>query len=95
MPKHRGVFDRMKPATISLDDSVEWRSPVSCSLVHCSSGKRYPLNHPQALPWRLVADTGQNCFRDQSFYCIVEQGGKSAVQCSSSLPTPFDLAAQA
>lgn len=27
MPKHQGVFDRMKPARILLDDPPEWREP--------------------------------------------------------------------
>lgn len=36
MPKQRGAFDRMKPATILLDDPVEWREPgftQSCLLL--------------------------------------------------------------
>lgn len=70
-------------------------SLVSHSLAHCSSDTGYPLNCAQAPPWRLLVGTGQACFRHQNYYHIIGQGGKSAVQCSSLLPTRFDLAAQA
>lgn len=93
MPKHRGVFDSVKPAGILLDHPVEWgRSSFTES---CSLGTCYPLNYTQPPPWGLLVDTCQDCFRNQNYYCVGEHSGKAGAKCPSLIPTLFDLATQA
>lgn len=95
MPQHRDALDRMKYVRILLDDTPHRVEGAQFhSLASSSLDTRYSLSYTQAPSRRLLYDTGQDCFRDQVYYCVIEQGGKSAAQCSSSLPNPFDLAAQ-